>query len=334
MKIIWFIRLVRPVNLLIIAATMIAIRYLLIVPLLSSASPALSAAVEPVDFALLVLSTMLIGAGGYIINDYFDLRTDRINKPEKVIIGKYIKRRTAMAVHVVFNTLAFGIGIYLSIRYHSIWPALIHGLSTSLLWFYSLMLKRKYLSGNILIAFLAWLTPMLVILLEWDAHALSGTSAVPFSSCTTFLTKNWVVCTNGEALNALLLLVEVFAFFAFVTNLAREIIKDIADVEGDKAIGCTTLPIRSGINPSRWIVAGLLVLTMALIAAGAGFAFREAAPWIYVGCGVMVPLVLCLITLFRNTDRRTMLMAGNFLKIAMLSGLGTAFFIHQLFVSA
>lgn len=326
MKALWFIRLLRPLNLTIIALTMMCMQLLVIQPHLIVMGAAGNVRLEWFDFALLVFSTLMIAGGGYIINDYFDLRTDRINKPERVIIGKYVKRRVSMMMHVFFNTSAVLVGVYLSWKYQTIWPVIIHILSTTLLWFYSLMLKRKFFSGNVLIAFLAWLTPMLVVLTEMDAQAIQGNHelapciSVPFA-------ENYLFCSAEAYRDWISLVVLVFASFAFATNLIREIIKDMADVIGDEQIGCKTIPIVIGMMNTKFVVNILLAVTIGAISLVGYTYLREMQSLIYLATGVIVPLILCAITVRRATKRSDYLMAGNFLKIAMLTGLGTAFFI-------
>ena len=108
------IDLIRLPNLLIIAFTQYAMRYLIMEPLLPTASFSLQ--FSNLHFFLLVMATLFIAAAGYIINDYFDTRTDRINKPDKVVVGISVNRRTAMTMHTIFNLIGVGIGIYLSIH--------------------------------------------------------------------------------------------------------------------------------------------------------------------------------------------------------------------------
>ena len=132
--------LVRFPNLLIIAFTQYAMRYLLMEPLLPSASFELQ--FGDFQFALLVFSTLLIAAAGYIINDYFDTRADLINKPARVVVGVSISRKEAMILHMIFNIIGVGIGVYLAFYVGLPSLSLVFVLSTGLLWFYSSNYKR------------------------------------------------------------------------------------------------------------------------------------------------------------------------------------------------
>ena len=123
-----FIKLIRPINMAIIVLTMYGVRYYI-----QSVNYYQKIDDSGIDFFLLVFSTVLIAAAGNIINDYFDVKADRINRPEKLIITKHIKRRWAILVHWIFNGVAFTIALYLSAKYQSLWFVFIHLLSIQFL---------------------------------------------------------------------------------------------------------------------------------------------------------------------------------------------------------
>lgn len=243
-----FLRLIRPLNLLIVAATMYGMGWYYEGVFGRDASFHLFS----VSYTLLVASTLMIAAAGNIINDYFDVRADRINKPEKVVIGKYVKRRVAIVSHWGLNFLAFCIAIYLSYRLQSFWYMFIHLLTINLLWFYSMYLKRRFLSGNIVIAALTGLVPVLVGFYFHQVLELSQTSQpvthYPFEQ---YLGGNYILWLAGG-----------LATFAFILNLAREIVKDMEDVEGDQKLNATTLPIVIGYTKSKLVVAFVLLCSV------------------------------------------------------------------------
>lgn len=250
----YFIRLIRPVNLLVIALTMYGMRVYFIPRIHMSHAQENS---EPLDFFLLVFSTVLIAAAGNIINDYFDVKADKINKPHKVIIGKYIKPRWAIVLHWILNFVAFAIACYLSWRYETFWYVFIHLLSINSLWFYSMYFKRRFLIGNIIIAGLTALVPILcgIHFLEFIQ---SQRDYLPSSwSIETPLHTGWAF---GSYFNTFVVL--VFAFYAGTLNLIREIIKDIEDVEGDLVLRAKTLPIVLGKRKTKIIAITLLVLLL------------------------------------------------------------------------
>ncbi|MNU69021.1 prenyltransferase [compost metagenome] len=249
-----FIRLIRPINLLVIALTMYGMRMYFIPRIQVNSSRGNS---EPFDFFLLVFSTVLIAAAGNIINDYFDVKADKINKPHKVIIGKFIKPRWAIVSHWMMNFVAFAIACYLSWRYETFWYVFIHLLSINMLWFYSMYFKRRFLIGNLMIAGLTALVPILcgIHFLEFiqsqhiDLHS-SWTIETPLHTGWAF----------GSYFNTFVVL--VFAFYAGTLNLIREIIKDIEDVQGDLVLRAKTLPIVLGKRKTKVIASILLVLLL------------------------------------------------------------------------
>jgi 4-hydroxybenzoate polyprenyltransferase len=211
-----FLKLTRFPNLLIIALT----QYLSAIFLVSHPHNDLDKLYSPKLF-LLSLSTLLIAAAGYIINDYYDIKIDYVNKPDKVVVGKLIKRRIVIVSHIVLNLLGIAIGTYLSLRVGA-----LNFFAGFLLWIYSNRLKRMPLIGNLAIAFLTGLSVVVI--------------AVYYRQ-------------NVELLMA-------YAVFAFSINLVREIIKDMEDIRGDMRFGSKTLPIVWGLRKTKYFLFVLITL--------------------------------------------------------------------------
>lgn len=245
---IYFLRLIRPANLLIIAATMYSLAwYFDSIFLLSDKQ----SYIGTLDFFLLVFSTVLIAAAGNIINDYFDIKTDRVNRPERIIISKHIKRRWAILLHWIINFVAFTIAIYLSYRNDTFWYVFIHLLSINLLWYYSMQLKRTLVIGNIIIALLTALVPILVGIFynqQVDGNELKNT--FPFLLDNTYQYPIYLGFSLG--------------IFAFILNWTREIIKDIEDMKGDKMIKARTIPIVLGVRKTKSVSMILMLITIGL----------------------------------------------------------------------
>jgi 4-hydroxybenzoate polyprenyltransferase len=238
----YFLKLIRPVNLLIIVLTMHGtVFYLERTRIFSDFE------YNRFHFWLLTLSTVMIAAAGNIINDYFDVKADRINKPEKLIITKHIKRRWAIVSHWGLNGVAFFIGIYLSVVYETFSFVFLHLISINLLWFYSMYFKRKILIGNVIIAFLTSLIPLLALTFMYYSPGKHNTGVVDMTTFQGILDLDFYV-------------VHLVAFFAFFQNLAREIIKDKQDMEGDKLIYVKSLPMVIGDGLTRFITAAILLL--------------------------------------------------------------------------
>jgi 4-hydroxybenzoate polyprenyltransferase len=174
-----------------------------------------------VNLFLLSLSTVFIAAGGYIINDYYDVKIDYINKPDRVVIGKSITRRYAILFHIALSVAGIAIGFYLSWKI-----AGVNVLSVFLLWLYSNNLKRLPFVGNLTVAFLTGLAIIIVDLFYGKDNSL----------------------------------VLIYALFAFFMTLVREVIKDIEDLKGDNSFGCKTLPIVWGIRKTKILIYVILIV--------------------------------------------------------------------------
>jgi 4-hydroxybenzoate polyprenyltransferase len=170
---------------------------------------------------LLSLSTILIAAGGYIINDYYDVKIDYINKPHRVVIGKSITRRYAILFHIALSAAGILVGFYLSWKI-----AAVNVFSVFLLWLYSNNLKRLPFIGNFTVAVLTGLAILIVDLFYGTDNSL----------------------------------VVVYALFAFFMTLVREVIKDMEDLKGDNSFGCKTLPIIWGIRKTKILIYIILIV--------------------------------------------------------------------------
>ncbi len=211
-----FLRLIRVQNLLIVVLTQFLARLFLVGP----KPEGLKLLTDPTIW-LLSFSTACIAAAGYIINDYFDVKIDLINKPERVVIGRYLKRRVAMGVHQVLNVTGCLIGLYLSK-----WIFVLDVLSVSLLWFYSAQFKRQPLIGNVIVSLL---------------------TALSFIALAVYYRQN-----AGMLL--------IYALFSFGISLIREIIKDMQDIRGDARFGCRTLPIIWGLRRTKYLLYVLIAI--------------------------------------------------------------------------
>lgn len=175
-------------------------------------------------FIFLVVASVLIAAAGYIINDYFDINIDQVNKPKGNVVDTEISRRWAMALHFVFSGVGLLLSAYIAWR-TGLWYIIIGNFFCVLLLFaYSVSLKRKLLIGNIVISLLtAW-----VILILCLAEIRIASVTDPLLS---------------EASGKIIRIGILYAAFAFISSLIREAIKDIEDMEGDERYGCRTMPI-------------------------------------------------------------------------------------------
>ncbi len=243
-----FIKLIRWPNLVMLMLSMSIILFFVIVPGLD-----IKVFVDGMsfgEFALLVMSTVFIAIGGYIINDVFDIHCDAVNKLEvNSPVGNSISVETANTLYWIFTILGVLMGVLLSYLVKQTNFSLIFLLSAGLLWFYSQKYQCQPLIGNIVVSFLSALSFGLVWIFEF--YALSNNANVFVS-----------VQPDFHIINRLII---IYTGFAFMLSMMREVIKDIEDYKGDDRFGCITFAVKFGIKAS---INFALVLTYTSLIAG------------------------------------------------------------------
>jgi 4-hydroxybenzoate polyprenyltransferase len=309
-----FLKLIRWSNLLIVILTMTLMRYAILGPVLDKINIALYASAGSAtsmslqsswfDFFILVVATVLITAGGYIINDYFDIKTDLINRG-MVIVGTKIPRRQAMMWHNIFNIAGVAAGFYVSAKAGYFWMGILFLIVSGLLYFYSASYKRQFLIGNLIVATLTAMVPMLVVIFEapvlYQYYALNAVK-IPDLSILFY----WV---GG------------FAIFAFIITLTREIIKDIEDFEGDVAYGRNTVPIVIGILTSKILTVCLIIITLLMLYLMWYFYLNDLITLIYISVAVAIPLLYVILQIIVSQSRKQLHSASRLMKIVMLTGI-------------
>ncbi len=311
-----FFRLIRTQNLLIIAFTQYMVRWFLLYPILKSNN--LSLQLGELHFFLLVLSTVMVAAAGYIINDYFDVPIDKVNKPERLVIDKGVKRRVAMLSHTFITLVAILIAMYVAHKAGPIKLAVIHILCAAGLWFYSTTFKRQFLIGNILISIFTALVPFIVGV--YELLAVRETYIPIYEGLNLRVEWNYVLGIS---------------FFAFILTLIREIIKDMEDVEGDKKYGCKTMPIVLGIRLSKWVTVLLALSTMVFLV------YFEAIKWstsyllssLYIVLLLQIPLIYLIFKIITAKEKKDFGTAGKVAKVIMLFGVCYLFVFAQFILS-
>jgi 4-hydroxybenzoate polyprenyltransferase len=290
-------------NLLFIVLTQALFQFAIVIPMFRNnvSSPALSVKY----FSLLVLSSVLIAAAGYIINDYFDLNIDRINKPEKIVVEKVIKRRWAIIWHWVLSFIGVLIGFYVGWKTGVVWLGFANTGCVAALWFYSTTFKKKLLSGNILISLL---TAWVVLVVGFATHYRMAFNPEVFGYLYG---------------SKLLRFTFLYAGFAFIICLVREVVKDIEDMAGDAKYGCRTMPIVWGVQVSK-VFAGtwLAVLTASLLIV---FAYVLQFYWLAAAAYCMVLIIVPLINILRRLYRAKTIndyhILSGWIKFVMLTGI-------------
>lgn len=196
------------------------------------------------QYALLVLSTVLIAAAGYVINNIFDQETDLINKPNDVVVGKSISETAAYNIYVALNISGVAIGFYLSNVIMRPGFATVFILVAASLYFYATTLKQIMILGNIVVA----------LLLSFSVIIIGVFDLFPATDAE-----------NRAQMASMFSILLDYAIFAFMINFIREIVKDIEDVNGDYNQGMNTLPIAIGTNRTAKIVFALSIIPVVFL---------------------------------------------------------------------
>jgi len=306
-----FFRLIRWPNLVFILLTQHLFYYLILLPCFAGQQPVYPVVLRPGLFYLLALSSVLIAAAGYIINDYFDLNIDRVNKPDQLVVDRLIKRRWTILWHCILSGLGVVLGLYVSWKLRNPLVVLSNIGCVILLWFYSTTFKRKLLIGNVLISLLtAWVILVLYVC-EIRFAALQDPDYT-------------------RVLSRLFKFAIVYAGFAFISSLIREVVKDIEDMEGDARYGCRTMPIVWGVNVAK-VFAGtwVVVLTGSLVVIQAYALQRMGWPMVIYGVLLLdLPLIRILRKLYRAQTKKDYHMLSGAIKGVMLAGILSMLIIY------
>jgi 4-hydroxybenzoate polyprenyltransferase len=315
-KIIAFLKLIRAENLLMIVLTQVLLKEFVLEKIVSQHGIVFE--LNKGLFNLVILSTVLIAAAGYIINDYFDVKTDLINHPDTVVVDRVIKRRWAIILHITFTFLGLVIGMYAALKTGYLRLAIFHFTAAILLWFYSTNLKKTLLIGNIVVSLLTASVAFIPLVFEMGVmqklhpgfimqykHAIFSSFKVSF----------------------------IFALFAFITSLAREIIKDMEDYHGDKATGGRTMPIVWGMRSSKLVaVFSLLIAALLLFFAVYNTVRSERVIFsvntLYILLALILPLLFLAFFVLRARAKVHFKRASLLLKFIMLMGLCYSFIFY------
>lgn len=300
-----FFALVRWPNLAFIALTQYLFFYTVLYPIYErqQVTPNLNF----LYLTLLVFSSVFIAAAGNIINDYFDLNIDVINKPDKVVIGKYIHRHWAISCHIVLSLAGIFTGFYLDVKADTYFIGITNLACVVLLFVYSIVLKRKPLSGNLVISLLtAWTVGVITF-------AESKTLLADFSEAHVITITRITI---------------LYVSFAFIISLIREMLKDMEDMEGDRRYKCRTFPILFGVPASKIFIYSWLFILIALLVILL-FYILQYKWWLgilYIIVFVIAPLTSVYRIVHRAQTAQLFHEASTLIKLVMLTGICSMMF--------
>lgn len=253
---------------------------------------------------LISAASILIAAGGNIINDYFDLNIDKINKPHKLIVEKHISRRYAIFLHLLLSLAGIMCSVFVAHRLNILWLGMANTIAVLLLFIYSASLKKKFLIGNILVSTLTAWVIMVLALPEYEVLILDPQN-------------------KNEVFNKMFRLGILYASFSFIISVIREVIKDMEDVDGDRKYDCKTMPIVLGLNATKVFVAVWLIVLIALLIIAQIYVIRFG--WwlsiIYAICGLIIPLCIVLKKTFAAQSAANFHKLSSNIKWIMLAGI-------------
>lgn len=292
-----FFKLIRFKNLIIIAFCQILLKY----SFLNKSGIALQLSTSL--FLLLLSSLLFIAAAGYVINDIYDLESDKINKPQAVIIGAKISEATAVKIYILFNVIGLVLAYYLSYAINHLNYALLFlGLAFGLLK-YSQSWKTIFILKNISVAFLVSLS--ILILGFYDIFPTIN----HFNVTGQYLVLNFII---------------VYFIFSFLTNLIREVVKDIEDVIGDEKQKTRTLISVYGIKKTKLIVGFLNSILILLIISFTYQSFRfKVLPLSYMIGFVLIPAVLNFVFLIKAKTKKDFENSSRLLKLLIIFGIAS-----------
>jgi 4-hydroxybenzoate polyprenyltransferase len=301
-----FLRLVRLPNLFFMALSQVLFQFCIYQTLYRGAIPE----GDTFHFILLVLASLLIAAAGYIINDYFDINIDEVNKPQRMVVDKVISRRWAIAWHFMLSITGIVLTAF-ALPILEKWYLILGNIfCVALLWLYSTNFKRQLLTGNIVVSFLTAWTILIIFF-----------SKVSFSDAFG----------GGDGDHYKLFRIAIlYAGFAFIISLIREAIKDMEDMEGDAKYGCKTMPIVWGVNATKVYVAVWLIVLLAILIIVMVYIlqFQWWLPVTYGIATILFPLVVILIKLKRSSTVQHFHQLSSITKLVMFTGILSMLFFY------
>ena len=315
-------RLIRWQNLAFLAILMWVLEKWLVVPLLYSHGGLPEVLPEPILW-LLILSVVLIAAGGYVINDYFDIKIDRINRPDSVVVGETMTKPAAMHLSIGLSVAGILVGLLVAWLCRSWTLGIVILLMPGLLWFYSSAYKRQFLVGNLIVAFASAAVPMLLGLANEGMF-------LPFILAHDFQP---ILDQLQPVIRVIYTWLGGFALMIFLYTWIREVIKDLQDQMGDRELECRTMPIRLGELWTKILLTVMIAITIGVLCWFVFGLLPFPHTWNsmsvrYLTFGLIVPL-LCVLALvwaaripsdYRNAQR--------LMKLAMLLGLLYSYVIY------
>jgi 4-hydroxybenzoate polyprenyltransferase len=294
-----FLNLIRWKNLVILALVQLMIKYALLEPFIESTG--IATTLQPFGFMMLVLATLCIAAAGYAINDLYDLETDRINKPQKLIVGNGISEKQVTRWFIILNVLGVGLGYLVSYHIGKSDFFAIFIIISGLLYVYSAYLKQYPLIGNLAVSACIGFSILLVGIYDLLPAMTQSNRSVQLTFFEIILD---------------------YALFAFLITLLRELVKDIEDFEGDAVAGYQTLPVQFGKSAAKYLSLLLnLVLAGLTVYYVMTYLYKNEVMVFYFLIFITAPLIFTALKLWQAKEKKDFSKVSLLLKFIMISGI-------------
>jgi 4-hydroxybenzoate polyprenyltransferase len=256
------------------------------------------------EFVLFVFTTLLVTSSGYIINDIYDIETDRINKPDKRIIDVHLSLSSAWKIYFSMILTGALISFYLAVQRNDLFYWFIYPAAVFLLFGYSRWFKGIPYLGNILVSLFCAAVPGIFFLSE-----ASVLKELKIRDLTSFL-----------PLHNLLL---AYVLFAFLTNLYREIVKDLQDETGDKLANIHTAAVYFGKKNTKIMALFTALITSMVITFSFSQSIFSNIPYLFILQILLIqtPLSISIIKIIQAKDDKAFRNVGLWIKLIMINGL-------------
>lgn len=258
---------------------------------------------DAVQLGILILFTIVLTTGGYIINDIYDVETDKLNKPGQNWVELLGTRKTKI-IYFLTVIISVGFSLFLAIQLNKLSYFWITPLMILMLWAYSRYFKSLSIYGNLFVSVFCALIVLLVFLSETRAIKLLNNYEYKTLYYQSFL------------------IFGLYGLFAFVTTFIRELVKDIQDIEGDKKTGAKTLPIKYGIPITTMLLYLALLILLSLfslvfIAFGEEFSYLQIG---FITAFIVIPVLIIFYLVIKSKEPSEFGFISNILKFVMLTG--------------
>jgi len=306
-KVFDFLLFLRPLNLMMVFAIFWAFEYFIFEPIFASQGFGLG--LKSFQLDLLALNTVLVAVIGYLINDWYDQPIDKLNKPNRFLIKYSVSSLQFFTILGLLIMLVLFLAAFLawSLKmFHWLW---IYPFFTFIMWYYAANLKLRGLIGNIVISFSIAVIPALILYAEYSSYILLKT-------------------LNEQAASQLITHLAILSVLIFLSNMARELVKDVEDANGDKAHNSSSFFLRYGLKKTKQVVLtavlAVLVLEMTILI----YSTWVTQEFIYAGCTVLFGSVLLAIKAMKSSEKKHFSKLSLGLKLLMLIGLVQVLFLN------